>query len=113
MSDWGRIYAYEKYASVVKYPTTSFLIAGVSFYKSITETLKVNDVLTMSFEPENIYDNSAIVIKFGDEICGHVPKDMKDKIAEFVPCNVKIIDKRLGKNDNFGLRVDIEPKDLN
>lgn len=109
MSDWARIYAYEKHASVVKYPATSFLIAGVSFYKSITENLKVDDILTMSFDPENVYDDTAIVIKYMGETCGHVPLTMKDKITQFVPCQVKIIDKRFGKNDNFGIRVDVVP----
>jgi len=109
MSDWGRIYAYEKHASVVKYPTTSFLIAGVSFYNSITENLKVDDILMMSFDTENVHDSTAIVIKYNGETCGYVPLTMKDKITPFVPCLLKIIDKRFGKHDNFGLRVDILP----
>ena len=113
MSDWGRIYAYEKHANVIKYPTTSFLIAGVSFYKDVTDNLKIGDLLDMNFDPENIYDKAAIVIKYNDNTCGHVPKDMKEKISGFVPCNLRVIDKRLGKNDNFGIRVDVEPKDLN
>ena len=63
----------------------------------------------MSFEPNN-YDSSAIIIKKNIDICGYVPKDIKDKVKSYVPSQVKVIDKRLVENNIYSLRVDIVEK---
>lgn len=106
MTDWQRVFAFEKHTYVQSFPVTSFLLSGVSFYKEIIKEINLNDILDMSFEP-NKYDESAIVIKKNTSICGYVPKDIKEKIKEYVPTKVKVIDKRYVKNDIYSLRVDL------
>lgn len=113
MSDWRHIIGYEKHATVLKFPATSFLIAGISNYTSSTENLKVGDLLSLHFEPENTYDCNAIVIKQDANICGYVPRDMQEKVHSYVPCKVRVIDKRVINKERFGIRVDIESNDLN
>ena len=105
MTDWVRVHAYYYNTYVQDFPVTSFLLAGVSNYKDIIETIKIDDILEMEFEPSNPYDKDAIVIKCDSDVCGYVPKDTMEKIVSFVPCKVKVIDKRLVKK-NYSLRVD-------
>jgi len=100
------VHAFEQHTYVQTFPSTSFLLSGVSFYKDTVKSVHVGDILDMSFE-SNIYDNSAIVIKKSTDICGYVPKDIKDKVKGFVPCNVTVIDKRLVENNIYSIRVDI------
>lgn len=69
-------------------------------------------MLDMSFEPNNKYDSSAIIIKKLTDICGYVPKDIKDKVKLHVPSQVKVIDKRLVENNIYSLRVDIIVKEI-
>jgi hypothetical protein len=106
MTDWKRVYAFEKYSYVQSFPITSFLLSGVSFYKDTIKDISNGDILSMNFEP-NEYDNTAIVIKKDTKICGFVPKDLKEKIKIYVPSNVKVIDKRLVEKNIYSLRVDI------
>ena len=108
MTDWTRVYAYEKHTYVESFPVTSFLLAGVSNYRETVKDIQVGDVLDMEFEI-NKYDNSAIVIKNLGDTCGYVKKDEKEKVQSHVPCQVKVIDKRLvdfGKGI-YSLRVDL------
>lgn len=105
MTDWVRVRGFHYNTYVQDFPVTSFLLAGVSNYKDTIETIKIDDILEMEFEPTNPYDNNAIVIKRGSDICGYVPKDTMEKIVSFVPCRVKVIDKRLVKK-YYSLRVD-------
>ena len=106
MTDWTRVHAYASHTYVESFPITSFLLKGVSFTKDIVKTVNINDILQMSLEP-NQYDNTAIVIKKGSDICGYVPKELKEKIMVHVPSSVKVIDKRLVENNIYSLRVDI------
>lgn len=105
MTDWTRVHAYAQHTYVHSFPITSFLLAGVSNYTDTIKDISVNDILYMSLEPENKYDSTAIVIKFNDNICGYVPKDLKEKILPYVPSNVKVIHKHFIKG-NYSLRVD-------
>jgi len=106
MTDWHRVFGFEKYTYVQSFPMTSFLLSGVSFYKDTIKEINIGDILDMSFEP-NVYDSSAIIIKKLTDICGYVPKDLKDKVAPHVPSQVKVIDKHLIENNIYSLRVDI------
>lgn len=107
MTDWKRVFGFEKYTYIQQFPVTSFLLSGVSHYKDIIQVIGVGDILNMSFEPDNKYDSSAIVIKRLTDICGYVPKDLQEKVKQHVPSRVKVIDKRLVENDIYSLRVDI------
>jgi hypothetical protein len=106
MTDWKRVFGFEKYTYVQSFPVTSFLLSGVSFYKDTIKTINIGDILNMSFEP-NKYDSLAIIVKKNTDIVGYVPKDMKDKVKPYVPSQVKVIDKRLVENDIYSIRVDI------
>jgi len=109
MTDWKRVYGFERHTYIQSFPVTSFLLSGVSFYKDTVKDINIDDILDMSFEP-NIYDNTAIIIKRASDICGYVPKDIKDKVKLYVPSKVKVIDKRLIENNIYSLRVDIVEK---
>jgi len=109
MTDLRRVICIEKHTYNQSFPITSFLLVGVSNYKDSIENIKEGDILDMDFEPNNIYDSSAIVIKNITDICGYVPKDSQDKVKSYVPSQVKVIDKRLRKGIN-SLRVDIIEK---
>ena len=106
MTDWNRVIGVEKHTYVQAFPITSFLLAGVKSYQDSIENIKEGDILDMSFEPNNIYDISAIVIKNITDICGYVPKDSQDKVKLHVPSQVKVINKRRRKGI-YSLRVDI------
>lgn len=106
MTDWTRVIAFEKHAYVQSFPVTSFLLAGVSFYRGTVQSINIGDTLEMSFESNN-YDSSAIIIKKSTETCGYVPKDVKEKIIPYVPSQVRVIDKRIVENNIYSLRVDI------
>ena len=112
MTDWRRVFGFEKYTYIQSFPVTSFLLSGVSFYKDTIKDINIGDILDMSFE-SNKYDASAIIIKKVNDICGYVPKDIKDKVKLYVPCQVTVIDKRLVKNNIYSVRVDIVKNDLN
>ena len=114
MTDWTRVYAYEKHTYVESFPVTSFLLAGVSNYKETVKDIQIGDVLDMEFET-NKYDSSAIVIKNLGDTCGYIKKDEKEKVQSHVPCQVKVIDKRLvdfGKGI-YSLRVDLAGEENN
>lgn len=106
MTDWVRVHAYAQHTYVQTFPITSFLVSGVSHYTDTIKDISVNDILYMSFEPENKYDSTAIIIKRYNDICGYVPKDLKEKILPYVPSSLKVIDKHFFKG-NYSLRVDI------
>ncbi len=110
MADWRRIIGFEQHTYVQKFPILSFLLSGVSYHKDIIETVNVNDILRMDFEPENKYDDKAIKITKMNSICGYVPKDVREKILFYVPSDVKVIDKRKVKDDIYSLRVEIMVK---
>ena len=110
MTDWNSVFSFEKHSYIQSFPVTSFLLSGVSFYKDTIKDINIDDILDMTFEP-NIYDESAIIIKKSTNICGYVPKDIKDKVKLYVPSKVKVIDKRLIKNNIYSLRVDIIEKE--
>ena len=109
MTDWRRVIGFEKHTYVQAFPITSFLLVGVSHYKDTVNNINIGDILDMDFEPNNIYDSSAIVIKNITDICGYVPKDSQDKVKSYVPSQVKVIDKQRVKT-NYSLRVDIIEK---
>jgi hypothetical protein len=106
MTDWRRVLGFQNHTYVQPFPVTSFLLSGVSFYKDTINDINIGDILDMNFE-SNTYDASAIIIKRVTDICGYVPKNIKDKVKKYVPSKVKVIDKRLVKNDIYSLRVDI------
>jgi hypothetical protein len=107
MTDWRRVIGFEQYTYVQSFPVTSFLVSGVSHYEDTIKDIHIGDTLDMSFEPDNIYDTSAIIIKNKTDICGYVPKDSKDKVRPYVPSKVKVIDKQYVKNNIYSVRVDI------
>ena len=111
MTDWKRVFGFEKYTYVQSFPVSSFLLSGVSFYKDTIKHINIGDILDMSFEP-NKYDTSAIIIKKITDVCGYVPKDIKDKVKLYVPSKVIVIDKRLVENNIYSLRVDILEKEV-
>jgi len=96
MSDWGRVFSFEKHTYVQSFPVTSFLLSGVSFYKDTVKDINIGDILHMTLE-SNEYDTSAIVIKKNIDICGYVPKEIKNKVISYVPSQVKVIDKHFLK----------------
>ena len=109
MTDLRRVICIEKHTYNQSFPITSFLLAGVKSYQDSIKNIKEGDILDMSFEPNNTYDSSAIVIKNITEICGYVPKDSQDKVKLHVPSQVKVIDKQRVKG-NYSVRVDIIEK---
>jgi hypothetical protein len=104
MADWTRIHAYAQHTYVQSFPTTSILLAGVSNYTETLKDIKIDDVLSMDYEPTNKFDPTAIVITLDGAKCGYVPKEIKGKIIEFVPSPVKVIDKHYRKGI-YSLRV--------
>jgi len=106
MTDWRKVIGFEKYTYVQSFPVTSFLLSGVSFYKDTIKNIEIGDTLYMTFE-SNKYDSSAIVVKRKEDICGYVPRDLKEKIKLFVPSTVRVFDKRYIENGIYSLRVDI------
>lgn len=113
MSDWKRVFGFEKNTYVKKYPVNSFLLSGVSFYKDAVKDINIGDLLDMNFEVNNKYDSSAISIKKITDLCGYVPKDLKEKIIPFVPSQIKVIDKQLVEDNVYSVRVDIVEKAIN
>ena len=110
MTDWRRVIGFEKHTYIQAFPITSFLLVGVSNYKDSIENIKEGDILDMDFEPNNIYDSSAIVIKNITDICGYVPKDSQDKVKSYVPSQVKVSHKTRCKGGIYSVRVDIIEK---
>jgi hypothetical protein len=111
MTDWNKVFGFEKHTYNQSFPITSFLLVGVSNYKDTINNINIGDILDMDFEPNNIHDTSAIVIKKITDICGYVSKDSNDKVKSYVPSKVKVIDKQRVKN-NYSLRVDIIEKEV-
>jgi hypothetical protein len=109
MTDWTRVIGFEKHTYVEKFPITSFLLAGVSNYQDTIKNINIDDILDMTFEPNNIYDNSAIVIRNLTEVCGYVPKDLQEKVKGYVPSKVQVIYKNRSKGI-YSLRVNIANK---
>jgi len=107
MTDWVRVHAFEKHTYIESFPTTSFLVAGVSFYSDTIKDISIGDLLEMNFEPTE-HDPTAIILKKNNATCGYVPKDLKEKVSQYVPRKVKVIDKRFVKNNIYSLRVNIE-----
>ena len=107
MTDWVRVHGFHYNTYVQDFPVTSFLLAGVSNYQDTIKHIEINTILDMQFEPENKWDKDAIIVKYGSDICGYVPKDTREKIVSFVPCNLMVIDKRRVKGGIYSLRVDI------
>ena len=91
---------------VEKFPINSFLLTGPRYFQDVIRTINIHDTLSMTFQ-SNEYDNSAIVIKKNGIACGHVPQNSKEKIARFVPSQVKVIDKRLADPYVWNLRVEV------
>jgi len=108
MTDWNKVFGCERHPHVQAFPITSFLLVGVSHYKDTINNINIGDILDMDFEPNNIYDSSAIVIKKTTDICGYVPKDSQDKVKSYVPSQVKVSHKTRCKGGIYSLRVDIE-----
>jgi hypothetical protein len=106
MTDWRKVIGFEKHTYVQSFPVTSFLLSGVSFYKDTIKNIEIGDTLYMTSE-SNKYDSSAIVVKRKEDICGYVPRDLKEKIKLFVPSTVRVFDKRYIENGIYSLRVDI------
>lgn len=106
MTDWIKVIGFEKHTYVQSFPVTSFLLSGVSFYKDTIKNIEIGDTLYMTSE-SNKYDSSAIVVKRKEDICGYVPRDLKEKIKLFVPSTVRVFDKRYIENGIYSLRVDI------
>ncbi len=106
MTDWRKVIGFEKNTYVQSFPVTSFLLSGVSFYKDTIKNIEIGDTLYMTSE-SNKYDSSAIVVKRKEDICGYVPRDLKEKIKLFVPSTVRVFDKRYIENGIYSLRVDI------
>jgi hypothetical protein len=74
--------------------------------KDTIKNIEIGDTLYMTSE-SNKYDSSAIVVKRKEDICGYVPRDLKEKIKLFVPSTVRVFDKRYIENGIYSLRVDI------
>ena len=106
MTDWRKVIGFEKHTYVESFPVSSFLLSGVSFYKDTIKNIEIGDTLYMISE-SNKYDSSAIVIKKNQDTCGYVPRDLKEKIQQFVPSTVRVFDKRYIENGIYSLRVDI------
>jgi chemotaxis signal transduction protein len=106
MTDWRRVIGFEKHSYVQSFPVTSFLLVGVTNYQETIIGINIGDILDMSHDEQNAYDKTAIIVKRSNNTCGFVSKDEKEKVQPHVPSKVKVIDKRLYKN-NYSLRVDI------
>ena len=52
-----------------------FKVAGVSFCKTVVETLREGQILSLEKDPENKYDSNAIkIVTSSGEMVGFVPK---------------------------------------
>ena len=104
MSIYGH-YTQQYYGNKIDFPEKSFLVSGISFYKDNCLDITYDKELTMEFEPDNQYDETAIVVKNNNKTIGYVPnsqikKICKENITEPLKIlNIKII------NGNYGIRV--------
>jgi hypothetical protein len=92
----------------IKFPSESFLIAGISHYQQNIVNINFDSELTLKLEPDNKYDNTAIQILFNDKCIGYVPKDttIKTICINNIDSKLKIINiKRVSENGNYGIRV--------
>ena len=111
MSKYGH-YIQHYYGNKINFPKESFLISGISFYKENCSNITYDTELNMKFEPDNIYDQTAIAVMNNDKIIGYVPNNVT------MPNNVTI--KKLCENNiteplkvinikkikgNYGIRV--------
>lgn len=89
------------------FPEQSFLVAGISFNKENCLDVTYNTEMTMEFEPNNIYDKTAIVIKNNNKTIGYVPNSqsqIKQMCKENITQPLKIINIKI-INGNYGIRV--------
>ena len=78
-----------------------FKVAGVSFCKTVVETLREGQILSLEKDPENKYDSNAIkIVTSSGEMVGFVPKQFNlailnkfDKISKKYDLKVKNIHK--------------------
>lgn len=89
------------------FPVTSCLLSGVSHYKEVVKDIMVDNILEMSFDPDNKYDSNAIVVRKDDKVCGFVPRDVQAKMKKYVPCKVVVIDKHYIADGVFSLRINL------
>jgi hypothetical protein len=96
-----------QYDNNIIFPKQSFLVAGISFCKKHCLDITYNVELTMEFEPNNIYDKTAIAIKHNNKTIGYVPNSqsqIKQMCKENIEQPLKIINIKL-INGNYGIRV--------
>lgn len=104
MSIYGH-YTKQYYGNKISFPEQSFLISGISFYKTNCSDITYESELTMEFEPDNKYDKSAISIKNNNKKIGYVPNcQIKELCKENITEPLKIINiKHI--HGNYGIRV--------
>lgn len=86
----------------------SFSVAGVSFYRSVVDHVKLGDYLDMKAEPDNKYDKNAIAILKNGETCGYVPKQLNTIFKRNLNSyKLKVIEKRVWDGPT-GLEVMLE-----
>ena len=62
---------------------TVFKVAGVSFCKTVVETLSEGQVLSLEKDPQNKYDsNSVKILNETGEMVGFVPKQFNEAILK-------------------------------
>lgn len=62
-------------------------IVGMKFhdyYERIRETLSVGDKVTISLDPDNIYDEDALKVTHNNELIGYIPKKHKPAVLLFL-----------------------------
>lgn len=106
MSIYGH-YTHQYYGNKIIFPEESFLISGISFYKTNCLDITYETELTMEFEPDNKYDISAISIINNGKKIGYVPNtntNAKELCKNNIHESLKIINiKKI--NGNYGIRV--------
>lgn len=90
----------------IEFPEQSFTIAGISRYEANCKDITYNTMLFMNPDPANVYDSTAIEIRWGDKLTGYVPNTGNKKIKEMcqkcINEPLKIIN--IG-NRPYGIRV--------
>lgn len=64
------------------FPSSSFLISGVSYYPSVVSKVTYQSHLTVFAEPENPYDPKAMKIVHNGELIGYVPKGYQSNVSD-------------------------------
>lgn len=104
MSIYGH-YEKQYHGNKIEFPKKSFLIVGISNYTENCKNITYDTELTMKYEPDNLYDSSAISI-IADKIVGYVPNisEIKELCKQNINEPLKIINiKKVNKN--YGIRV--------